>query len=299
MSQTNQDDIEAASDPQLANEAFSLAVTDRKPVEHLTKTVRQKSPQRLSVEKLELDLSSRIVFFLLLGVVHLLSLLPDLVLLPLGSAIGYIGYQIDRRRRKIGMRNLAIAFPERDEEERRRILLASYRNLGRSGAEYVRLGGFFHRRLKRWVTYNDHLEYWNKVQERHSTKGVLVLTAHLGNFELLPAAHAMYGHQIDLVHHTQRFAAGKALMTYVRERAGVKVIRKHAAARAVLRGLRQGRTIGVTFDQNAKRGEATFVPFFNEIASTSSGLARLVAITGAPVLPVFLVRQADKRSHRI
>jgi lauroyl/myristoyl acyltransferase len=44
--------------------------------------------------------------------------------------------------------------------------------------------------------------------------------AHFGNFELLPAAHAMYGHQIDLVHHTQRFAAGEALMTIVRERQG-------------------------------------------------------------------------------
>jgi lauroyl/myristoyl acyltransferase len=77
------------------------------------------------------------------------------------------------------------------------------------------------------------------------------LTAHLGNFELLPTAHAMYGYQIDPVHHTQRFAAGEALMTFVRERAGDRVIRKHAAARAVLRALRQGRVVGVTFDQNA------------------------------------------------
>jgi lauroyl/myristoyl acyltransferase len=185
MSRINQDGLKAASDPLLANQPVSLSVTDRKSLEHLTKIVRRKSRQRCSVEDLKLDLSSRILFFLLLGVVHLLSLLPDFVLLPLGSTIGYIGYQLDRRRRKIGMRNLAIAFPERDKEARRRILLASYRNLGRSGAEYVRLGGFFYRRLKGRVTYNDHLEYWNKVQERHSTKGVLVLTAHLGNFELL------------------------------------------------------------------------------------------------------------------
>jgi KDO2-lipid IV(A) lauroyltransferase len=57
--------------------------------------------------------------------------------------------------------------------------------------------------------------------------------------------------------------------------------------------------VGVTFDQNAKRSEAVFVPFFNEIASTSSGLARLVAITQAPVIPVFIVRQPGKRTHRI
>jgi Kdo2-lipid IVA lauroyltransferase/acyltransferase len=195
--------------------------------------------------------------------------------------------------------NLAIAFPECDEQERRRILRASYVNHGRSAVEYIRLAGFFYQRLKKRVVYNDRLDYWKGLQQHHSWKGLLVLTAHLGNFELLPAAHSMYGHQIDLVHHTQRFAAGEALMTFVRERAGVKVIRKHSAARAVLRALRDGRTVGVTFDQNAKRSEAAFVPFFGEIAATSGGLARLAGFTGAPVIPVFLVRQPDKRRHRI
>jgi Kdo2-lipid IVA lauroyltransferase/acyltransferase len=260
---------------------------------------RRKSRQRLAVGELKLDFRSRILFHLMVGVLHLLSLLPDFVLNPLGIVCGYVGYQLDRRRRRIGMRNLAIAFPERNERERRRILCASYINLGRSGAEYVRLGGFFYGRLRKRVVYNERLDFWKELRQRHSRKGLLVLTAHLGNFELLPAAHAMYGYQIDLVHHTQRFAAGEALMTFVRERAGVRVIRKHAAARAVLRALQQGRTVGVTFDQNAKRSEAIFVPFFGEIASTSRGLARLVAITGAPVLPVFIVRQPAKRTHRI
>ena len=298
MQGTNQGDVKTPSGTHPVQELGSFSAAERNTLEHSTKIGRPKSRQRASVEELKLDFSSRILFFLMVGVLHVMSLLPDFVLFPLGIMSGYAGYQIDRRRRKIGMRNLAIAFPERNDEERGRILRASYLNLGRSGAEYVRLGGFFYRRLKRRVIYNDRLGYWNEVQ-RHSKKGVLVLTAHLGNFELLPAAHAMYGHQIDLVHHTQRFAAGEALMTFVREQAGVRVIRKHAAARAVLRGLRQRRTIGVTFDQNAKRSEALFVPFFSEIAATSSGLARLAGITGAPVIPVFLVRQADKHSHRI
>src|SRR5260370_27035341 len=98
----------------------------------------------------------------------------------------------------------------------------------------------------------------------------------------------MNGYQIDVVHHTQRFAAGEALMTFVRERAGVRVIRKHAAAGAVLRALQQGRTGGVTFDQNAKRSEAIFVPFFTEIAATSSGLARPATINRRPGAPGFL-----------
>jgi KDO2-lipid IV(A) lauroyltransferase len=250
------------------------------------------------VAELKLNFWSRSLFYLMAGVMHALSIIPDFMLMPLGIASGFIGYLLDRRHVKIGMRNLAIAFPERGEAARRRILRASYLNLGRGAAEFVRLGGFFYKRLKRRVVYRS-FDRWEEVQQRYPGKGILVLSAHFGNFELLAAAHAMHGNRISLVHHTQRFAAGDALMTFVRERAGVTVIRKHAAARAVLRALRRGDIVGIPFDQNAKRSEAVFVPFFNEIAATSSGLARLVAISGAPVMPVFIVRQPNHRTHRI
>jgi Kdo2-lipid IVA lauroyltransferase/acyltransferase len=250
------------------------------------------------ITELKLNFWTRSLFYLMGAFLHLLSLLPDFILYPLGIAGGYIFYLIDRRHAKIGMRNLEIAFPERSEDERRRILRASYINLGRGGAEYVRLGGFFYRRLKKRVLY-ERFEYWKQVQARYPSKGLLILSAHFGNFELLAAAHAMYGHQISLVHHTQAFAPGEAVMTFVRERAGVTVYRKHAAARAVLRALRRNELVGIPFDQNAKRSEAIFVPFFGELAATSSGLARLVALSGAPVVPVFIVRQPDMRSHRI
>jgi len=232
------------------------------------------------------------------AIVHALSLIPDFLLYPMGVAGGMLAYLLDRRHAAIGMRNLAIAFPERSVAERRRILRASYVNLGRGAAEYVRLGGFFHRRLIKRVAYR-RFEYWDEIQRLHPGKGAIVLSAHFGNFELLATAHAMHGHQISLVHHTQRFLAGDALMTFVRERAGVTILRKHAAARAVLKALRRGEMVGIPFDQNAKRSEAVFVPFFGEMAATSSGLARLVAITGAPVVPAFIVREAGKRSHRI
>ncbi len=133
----------------------------------------------------------------------------------------------------------------------------------------------------------------------HPGKGIVVMSAHFGNFELLACAHAMHGHQISLVHHTQRFLAGDALMTFARERCGVEILRKHSAARAVLKALRTGEMVGVPFDQNAKRSEAVWVPFFGEPAATTSGLARVVAMSGAPVVPAFIVREKDGRHHRI
>ncbi len=260
--------------------------------------MRKDRRHRVSTAEVALNLKGKAAFYAMLAALHALSLLPDFVLYPLGIAGGWLGYLLDRGHIRVGLRNLAFAFPDKSERERRRILRASYLNLGRSAAEYIRLGGFFYRRLKRRVKYN-RFEYWAEMNRRYPGKGAVILTAHVGNFELLPGAHALHGYPITLVHHTQRFLAGDALMTYVRERTGVKVIRKHAAARAVLKSLREGELVGITFDQNAKRSEAIFVPFFGELAATSSGLARLVAIAEVPVVPVFLLRERNRHSHRI
>jgi Kdo2-lipid IVA lauroyltransferase/acyltransferase len=245
-----------------------------------------------------LDTRSLIIFYLMSGLLHALSLIPDAILYPIGVIGGLIGYWLDRRHVRIGMKNLSIAFPERSEAERARILRDSYINLGKGGAEYIRLAGFFHTRLRDRVAY-DRYSYWKEVAAEHPGKGIIVLSAHFGNFELFACAHAMHGHQISLVHHTQRFLAGDALMTFARERCGVEILRKHSAARAVLKALRSGQLVGVPFDQNAKRSEAVWVPFFGEPAATTSGLARMVAMSGAPVIPAFIVREKDGRHHRI
>ena len=262
------------------------------PTQHLRRT---REPRRSNLES---GPASRVLYWLMLAALHALSLLPMAVLYAIGVIGGWLAYRLDRRHVRIGLKNLAIAFPEKSEAERERILRASYVNLGRSGAEYIRLGGFFRKRLAGRVSY-DGLEYLERIGSQQPRRGVLVLTAHFGNFELLLCAHGMRGFQVSVVHHTQRFLAGDTLSTFVRERAGVEIIRKHAAARAVLRALRDGDFVGIPFDQNAKRSEAIFLPFFGELAATSSGLARLVDISGATVVPVFIVRQPDNRSHRI
>ncbi len=254
--------------------------------------------ERPPLAGLKLGRRDWLLFQLLRAGVHALSLLPDFVLYSLGVLGGFIGYWLDRRHVAIGMINLAIAFPERSERERKRILRTSYVNLGRGAAEYIRLAGFFHRRLIARVAY-ERFQYWDELKRRYPGRGIVVLSAHFGDFELLATAHALRGHQITLVHHTQRFLSGDALMTWVRERAGVDVVRKRSAARAVLKALGDGRLVGVPFDQNAKRGEAVFVPFFGEPAATSRTLARLVRKSHALVVPVFIVREPDNRHHRI
>jgi len=286
--------VEPPTTPDINNKSATTSADDAVEGARSASVARERPP----LAGLKLGRKDWLLFQLMRVAVHAFSLLPDFVLYPLGMLGGYIGYLVDRRHVAIAMVNLAIAFPDRTRREHRRILRASYLNLGRGGAEYIRLAGFFYRRLIARVAY-DRLHYWDELKRRYPGRGIVVLSAHFGNFELMATAHALHGHQITLVHHTQRFVAGDALMTSVRERAGVNVVRKHSAARAVLKALSDGQLVGVPFDQNAKRGEAIFIPFFGEPAATSRTLARVVQKSQAIVAPVFIVREPDNRHHRI
>lgn len=246
----------------------------------------------------KMGLVGYVLFWTAAVALHVVSLLPDFVLYRIGMFGALLSLYIDRRHARIGVANLKIAFPEKTEEERWRILRESYLNFGRCAAEYIRLAGFFRRRLARRTRYAPLFDL-EKFLPTYHHRGILVLSAHFGNFELLAPVHAMHGYQISLVHHTQRLLFADKLITFVRERAGVQVVRKYRAARAVVRALETGGMVGIPFDQNVKRREAVYVPFFGELAATSSGLARLAEMSGAYVLPVYIVREGDKRHHRI
>ncbi|HEU4440297.1 MAG TPA: lysophospholipid acyltransferase family protein [Methylomirabilota bacterium] len=124
-------------------------------------------------------------------------------------------------------------------------------------------------------------------------RGVLILTAHYGNWELLGAAHGLVGLPLSIVIRPLDHPVLDVLAARFRRRSGAELIVKRQAVREVIGALRRGRMVGVLLDQNATRAEGVFVPFFGVLASTSKGLALLALRTGAPVVPVFLRREAD------
>jgi KDO2-lipid IV(A) lauroyltransferase len=125
-----------------------------------------------------------------------------------------------------------------------------------------------------------------------------MLTAHLGNWELLTLAPAMTGYPLTVVARSLESRALDAWADRLRRTAGVEVVDKRRALRALLEALRRGRLVGVLLDQNASRREGIFVPFFRRPASTSRSLALLALRTRTPVVPAFTCRLAPGR-HRI
>jgi KDO2-lipid IV(A) lauroyltransferase len=125
----------------------------------------------------------------------------------------------------------------------------------------------------------------------------LLLTAHVGNWELLAAAHRLTGFRLAIVIRPLDSRLVDTLARLWREKAGVELIAKRGASGPVRAALRDGSIVGVLLDQNASRREAVFVPFFGVSASTSRGLAVLALRTRTPILPVFIRREGWGR-HR-
>jgi KDO2-lipid IV(A) lauroyltransferase len=140
------------------------------------------------------------------------------------------------------------------------------------------------------------LEHLRPVLERHGR--ALILTAHLGNWELLTLAPTLTGYPLTVVARALDSPALGVWAHRLRARAGVEVVDKRDAVRPVLEALRRGRLVGVLLDQNASRREGVFVPFFGRLASTSRAMAVLALRTETPVVPAFTHRVEGGR-HRI
>ena len=213
----------------------------------------------------------------------------------LGRRLGDTAYALLGRRRRLALANLAQAFPAASPSERRRIARQSFQHLGVLFVE----GCFVLRRPLEEATRQiriDGLEHLRSVFERHGR--ALILTAHLGNWELLTLAPVLTGYQLTVVARALDSPALNAWADRLRRAAGVEVVDKRAALRPVLDALRRGRLVGVLLDQNASRREGVFVPFFGRLASTSRSMAVLALRTRTPVVPAFTRRLAPGR-HEI
>ena len=121
---------------------------------------------------------------------------------------------------------------------------------------------------------------------------MLLLTGHLGNFELGARAMAVLGYPVSAVARPLRNTSVYRHIRRLREDYGVAVIDKRRAATGILRALRQGRVVFVLNDQYSRRSRAVFAPLFGLRCSTSAGLAILALRSGAPVVTGHMFRDA-------
>ncbi len=236
----------------------------------------------------------RLEYWAVRGVVGVLGRLPLRLARLVGAGVGLAAYVVAKRLRRVGERNLALALPEAESAVRRKLLRASFRSLGWQLAEFAQMRRWTRERVAGRIRYEG-LE--NYLAAREGRKGVLVLTGHLGAWELSSFYHSLMGYSMAMVIRRLDNPRVDAFVNGIRTSHGNRVLHKDDFARGILKELHGGGTVGILMDTNMTPPQGMFVPFFGKEACTASGLARVAAHSGAAVLPGFLLWEPRERRY--
>lgn len=210
-----------------------------------------------------------------------------------GERLGRLGFAPLGIRRAVVSRQLAAAFPERDAAEIERIARAAYAHLGRTAIETAILPSYSRSQI---VGLFEAVNGWSIVEERMARgKGLILVSGHLGNWELGGAYLAARGIPIDAVARHMANPLFDRYLTSTRESIGLHVVHDEDAVRRVPRAVRSGRAVAFLVDQGAVGLASTWVKFFGRYAKTPRGPAVFALRLGAPVVFGAAVRQPSGR----
>lgn len=233
-------------------------------------------------------------FAVVRALVALLGSLPRGIARAVGAGLGAAAYGLLSRLREVGLSNLELAFPEKSAEERQQILRRLYRNLGWLLAEFCQMPHYTLENTSSFLRYEGLQHY---LAAREHGKGVLIVTGHLGAWELSSYYHSLMGYPMSIVIRRLDNARVDRLVNSIRCLHGNRVLHKDDFARGLLAAMRHGETVGILMDTNMTPPQGVFVPFFGREACTASGLARVALKTGAAVLPGFMMWEEPERKY--
>lgn len=233
----------------------------------------------------------RIEYVFLRVVAAVCAVLPEVVADRAGAMLGWIVARVGRPRWGVVSEHLGNAFPGRDERWRRSVGRRCYSHLGAEAVAMFRLAGMSTRALRERtrVVGIELLE-----AAAREGRGVVVVSAHLGNWEVGGAAVIAQGCPMDIVVARQRNELFDRYLTRSRQRLGFGIIPRGEARAGVLGSLREGRAVGIMGDQDARRA-GVFANFFGRPASTARGPAILAMRSGAEMIMLFAIREPGWR----
>jgi KDO2-lipid IV(A) lauroyltransferase len=236
------------------------------------------------------------LFRLITGLIWFLNFLPRNTAISIGGLLGGLAYFTigDARRRTIC--NLRLAFGgEQKKKELRRLALGVFRNLGKNVADAVRLKNMKWEDVDR-ITDVEGLENLDRAYRQG--KGIVGLTGHIGNFELMAAWFSLKGYKVSVIGREVYDPRLDRLLVKNREKVGLENIPTTAGIKPILKVLKSGRVLGMLADQDSSRVRGVFVDFFGRPARTPVGPILLPYKTGSPIIPMAIVRE-DKNRYKI
>ncbi len=227
---------------------------------------------------------------MLAAVGRIVLLLPRRVALRLGILLADLFFLFSRREKTVALENLSAAFgAEKNPDDILRICRYCFRNLGKQLMEVLQIPRLTSENLGKLVTCEGRQNIEDALK---AGKGVIILTAHFGNWELLGAGLNLSGYKLSYIVRPLRSPQMDALLNRIRESAGGKPIPRGASVKGALRCLRRNELLAILSDIDTKV-DGVFVDFFGRPAFTPRGPVSIALRTGAALVPTHVVRQKD------
>ncbi len=221
---------------------------------------------------------------------------PRVMMDVLLNSLAWVAYRVDVRHKKIARVNLDIAYESRMSElEKRRITKKCYKNMLFNMRDFVENQSISKEKLLKKVTIHGEHFYHDVKQEG---KGVIFLTAHYGNWELLPlCTGAMFGKLWGVGRKLDSQKMDRVLQKN-RNQFDVSMLEKSGALRGLLKALKKGENVGLLVDQNTSNKEGILINFFGKLARHTPSIALISRKTDTPIIPAYITTQ-DYKSYDI
>jgi len=226
------------------------------------------------------------------GMMLAAGLLPYRAATVIGKVLGRVAYLLLPKERGRALENLRTVFPDRDERWVRSTTRQVFRQLGTGLLETLAMD---RKRLGTEVT----IEGWDCLEAALARgKGVVYVTGHIGNWELMAAAVAQ-ARPVSVIAAPLKPEPMNDMIVALRERLGVRTIvrSRPGAAKELIRVFRENRILGILIDQDTDV-EGAFVEFMGRPAWTPTAAAQMAARFDAAVVYGFIRREDDGR-HRV
>lgn len=234
-------------------------------------------------------ITESILYWLARGLSVTASRIPPWLNVALGARMGDLAFLLLPKRRLAALKNLRAAFGHQyTPAQYRRIVRRLFENLGMIVMEIARIPWIDRAYVERWIAIAPHSREHLEAALAKG-RGVVLITGHFGNWELTPIAGALLGYPTLVLARQQGWPRLNRLLTEYRQSKGCRVVTKGFPIRELIRGLREGRVVGIVSDQDGGKN-GVLAPFLGHLASTAPGAIALGLETEAPILPIFLTR---------
>ncbi len=226
-------------------------------------------------------------YLFVVAITRIFNILPRDICQFIAAWLGFAASRLLARDRHKAIRHLGLAFPGLSPGEKETIARDMFVNFGKNAADVLRLKKYYQKELKPLITVEG-IEHFDKVYNRG--KGVIAVTGHIGNFELLACYFAGQGYRAAAIGRELYEKRLNALLIENRTSLGLVNIDTRESPRTFLRLLKDGYILGVLMDTDSFRVRSKLIPAFGRLSNTPVGQSVLGLKTGAGFVPVACVR---------